>query len=146
MIAGCCFNKTNMEVKTWGKAHKIGSEHLNHWGSSDLKVRAIYEGDYYWVIFYGTIPFSLIVGNWPFLIRKKDAKILANGNFCDPDGLVEYFENPDNKDEIFDSQLIYAIEHNLYTWQTDDPEIFPGRLSLRQRLINYIKRVFSPKS
>ena len=146
MIVGCCFNKTNMEVITWGKAHKIGSEHLNHWGSSDLKVRAIYEGDHYWMICYGTIPFSLLLGNRPFLICKREARILENGYFDDHDGLVAFFENPDNKNETFDAQLIYVFEHNLPAWRTDDPVIFPRNLSLRQRLINYIKRIFSPKS
>jgi hypothetical protein len=139
------FQQNGMEVRTWGKAHKIGSEHLNQWGSSDLNVRAIYEGDHYWMICYGTIPFSLLLGNNPFLIDKKDARILENGNFGDHDGLVAFFENPDNKNETFDAQLIYVFEHNLYSWRTDDPVIFPRNLNLGQRLINQVKKIFSPK-
>ena len=135
-----------MEVGTWGKAHKIGSEHLNLWGSSGLKVRAIYEGDHYWRICYGTIPFSWLLGNMPFLIRKKDARIVKNGDFTNHDSLVDYFENPDNQNETFDAQLIYAVEHNLPCWRTDDPVIFPEKLSFRQRMINHIKTIFSPKS
>lgn len=135
-----------MEVITWGKAHKIGSEHLNQWGSSDLKVRAIYEGDHYWMICYGTIPFSLLLGNNPFLIGKKDARIRENGNFYDHDGLVVFFENPDNKNETFDAQLIYVIEHNLPAWRTDDPAIFPFKLSFLRRMANHVKKIFSPKS
>lgn len=135
-----------MEVKTWVNANKIGNEHLSQWGSSDLKVRAIYEGDHYWMICYGTIPFSWLLGNRPFLIRKKDAKILENGGFDDHDGLLAFFENPDNNNETFDAQLIYVFEHNLPVWRTDDPVIFPVILSFRQRMINHIKKIFFPKS
>lgn len=135
-----------MEVRSWGKAHKIGSEHLNQWGSSGLKVRAIYEGEHYWMICYGTIPFSLLLGNNPFLIGKKDARILENGNFDNHDGLVAFFENPDNKNETYDAQLIYVFEHNLPAWRTDDPAIFPFKLSFLRRMVNHVKKIFSPKS
>ena len=71
---------------------------------------------------------------------------MENGDITDHDSLVDYFENSDNENETFDAQLIYAVEHNLPCWRTDDPVIFQEKLSFIQRMISRIKTIFSPKS
>lgn len=38
-----------------------------------------------------------------FFNPKKNAHIVENGDFTDHDSLVDYFENPDNKNETFDA-------------------------------------------
>lgn len=126
------------------KAFELGSKYLAF--GSQLKIRALYSGDHYWLVRWGAIPVGLLLGNIPFLIRKQDGLIVHELPFAEYHSDWELLMDAEKYGLEFDSALIQNLQNHFPAWETDDLSRLPELLSWRKRMILFFKRLFSRKT
>lgn len=139
-------------VDSIDKAQEIGDHFLALMFKNQdtkMKVRILYEGDFYWFAYWGTIPFTPLLGNVPFLIRKEDGAIIENLPYDNVADRWELFEEGNELNLLYDAQMIENLKHNHPCWETDDPVVWPRPSGFKQDikdLISFFKNLFLPKT